>query len=205
MGLLKVELQRTLDLLGQLEPVEWAAATDCPDWDVRQMYLHVLGACAGSASMREGLHQLRAASQRRKLQGGPLESNLSAVQIAERKSVDPGKLVEGLRKIALKTVKARTRIPGAIRRWVKIGVDGPVLEKWTVGYLIDTIYLRDLWMHRVDASKATQRQMVLSAEHDGTIVADVVGEWARRHGQPFNLELAGPAGGRFVVGQVASR
>jgi hypothetical protein len=31
-------------------------------------------------------------------------------------------------------------------------------------------------------------------------VADVVAEWARRHSQPFVLELTGPAGGRFVVG-----
>ena len=31
-------------------------------------------------------------------------------------------------------------------------------------------------------------------------MADVVGEWARRHGRPFTLELTGVAGGRFQVG-----
>ena len=41
---------------------------------------------------------------------------------------------------------------------------------------------------------------MLTAEHDGRIVADVVAEWARRHGQPFTLELTGTAGGTFDVG-----
>ena len=46
------------------------------------MYLHVLGACAGSASMREGMHQMRVARKRRKRHGGPLEANLSAIQVS---------------------------------------------------------------------------------------------------------------------------
>jgi len=56
-------------------------------------------------------------------------------------------------------------------------------------------------MHRVDASRATGRDMVLSADHDGRIVADVVDEWARRHGRSFSLELTGPAGGQFRAGE----
>jgi uncharacterized protein (TIGR03083 family) len=200
MQLLETELQLTVELLARLEPGDWKTQTACPDWDVRRMYLHVLGACEGSASVREGLHQLRTASRRHKRAGGPLEANLSAVQVAEREALDPGQLLERLRAVAPKTVKARRRLPGVVRKSIKIGVDGPVIEKWTVGYLVDTIYLRDLWMHRVDATGATGREMVLSEEHDGRIVADVVGEWARRHRAPFTLELSGPAGGRFFAG-----
>jgi hypothetical protein len=40
--------------------------------------------------------------------------------------------------------------------------------------------------------------MELSTDHDGRIVADVVAEWARRHGKPFVLDLSGPAGGRYA-------
>jgi hypothetical protein len=83
---------------------------------------------------------------------------------------------------------------------VKIGVDAPVVEKWRLGYLIDLIYLRDIWMHRVDTAAATGAELVLTPEHDGRIVADVVAEWARRHGQPFTLQLTGPAGGTFSAG-----
>ena len=73
-----------------------------------------------------------------------------------------------------------------------------VTETWQLGYLLDVILTRDTWMHRVDIARATGAELVLTAEHDGRIVADVVAEWARRHGQPFTLGLAGPAGGTFT-------
>jgi hypothetical protein len=46
--------------------------------------------------------------------------------------------------------------PSATRHHVKLKVDGPVHETWTLGYLTDTIYLRDLWMHRIDAARAAR-------------------------------------------------
>ena len=42
--------------------------------------------------------------------------------------------------------------------------------------------------------------MRLTAEHDGRLVADIVAEWADIHGQPFELVLEGPAGGKFSQG-----
>jgi hypothetical protein len=36
--------------------------------------------------------------------------------------------------------------------------------------------------------------------HDGRLIADVVAEWAHRHGQSFSLTLTGPAGGQWRVG-----
>ncbi len=75
-----------------------------------------------------------------------------------------------------------------------------MVEKWSLGYLIDTIYLRDAWMHRIDTARATNSELVLTADHDGRIVADVVAEWTRRHGEPFTLELTGAAGGTFTAG-----
>ena len=56
------------------------------------------------------------------------------------------------------------------------------------------------WWHWVDLSRATGRELVLTADHDGRLIADVVAEWARRHGQPFTLHLTGPAGGTFTNG-----
>ena len=55
-------------------------------------------------------------------------------------------------------------------------------------------------MHRIDICRATGRDVVLSAGHDGRILADVVADWARRPGQPFTLTLTGPAGGLFRAG-----
>lgn len=61
-------------------------------------------------------------------------------------------------------------------------------------------FTRDVWMHRVDAALATGRDLVLTAEHDGRLVADVVAEWATTHDDPYLLELTGPAGGSFARG-----
>ena len=44
---------------------------------------------------------------------------------------------------------------------------------------------------------------VLTHEHDGRLVADMVSDWAYTHVDPFVLELTGPAGGTFVRGDVA--
>lgn len=70
-----------------------------------------------------------------------------------------------------------------------------------MGYLLDVILTRDPWMHRVDIARATGRQIELTPEHDGRIIADVVAEWARRHGKPFTLTLTGPVGREYVSGE----
>jgi hypothetical protein len=134
----------------------------------------------------------------RRRNGGPLEAALSAVQIQARRGFDAGQVVQRLIATAPKTIKGRRRVPSVARRRAKLNIDGPVHEKWTLGYLVDTIYLRDLWMHRVDLSRAIGDPMQLCAEHDGPIVADVVAEWAWRHGQPYRLCLTGPAGATFA-------
>ncbi len=56
-------------------------------------------------------------------------------------------------------------------------------------------------MHRSDIAQALGRPMKLTREHDGVIIADVVAEWARRHGQPFELVLTGPVGGHWSSGE----
>lgn len=198
MVLQATELDRTLDTLRSLDESEWEVQTACPEWDIRQMYLHVLGACEAGASMRENMHQMRAAKKHRKAHGGALEAGLSNVQVRERLDLSPSQLVDRLAEIAPTTVRKRSKTPGLMRK-VRLKVDGPVFEKWALGYLIGTIYLRDLWMHRIDATQVTDHEMVLTADHDGRIVADVVAEWARRHGKPFDLTLTGPAGGRYTI------
>jgi uncharacterized protein (TIGR03083 family) len=203
MSLQEHELACTLRMLRSLDDQVWSTPTDCPAWDIHAMYQHVLGACEAGASMRENIHQIRRGRAYRKQHGGPLEAALSEVQVSERADLSPAQVVERLAAIAPMTVRGRNRTPALVRNHAKMAVDGPVHETWKLGYLIDTIYLRDLWMHRVDAAHALGQPLELSADHDGRIVADVVAEWARRHGQPFVLELAGTAGGTYVSDQAS--
>ncbi len=200
MRLQAAELERTLGFLRSLDAESWTARTDCPAWDVRAMYQHVLGACEAGASVRENIRQLRAARAYRKRYGGPLEAALSAVQVRDRAGLGAEEVTGRLSAAAPRTVRGRTRTPALLRDHGKLAVDGPVHETWKLGYLIDTIYLRDLWMHRIDATRATRRSLELSAGHDDRIVADIVAEWARRHGKPFLLDLTGQAGGTYASG-----
>jgi hypothetical protein len=45
MRLQACELDRVVAVLRSLDHSAWTASTDCPGWDVRTLYLHVLGAC----------------------------------------------------------------------------------------------------------------------------------------------------------------
>jgi len=92
--------------------------------------------------------------------------------------------------------------PGFIRRRQLPALQdvGDAKEAWTFGYLIDVILTRDPWMHRVDIARATGARHVLTPDHDGVLVADVVAEWAARHGQPYTLRLTGPTGGEWSSG-----
>ena len=190
------EVGRTTELLRTLSPDDWRSQTDCPAWDVRQMYLHVLGAHESGASTRELVHQLWASSRYRRAHGGPPHAALSYVQVAERESLTPADLTSRFEKAGLAAARSRRRMLAPIRA-IRMNAD-PDYEKWSLGYLNDTIYLRDLWMHRVDATRATNRPMILTPEHDGRIVADIVAEWTRRHDKPTTLELTSQAGGTYV-------
>ena len=91
------------------------------------------------------------------------------------------------------------RIPAPLRA-IRIPF-GPPLGTRPLGYLMDRIYTRDAWLHRVDLARATDRALELTADHDGRIIADIVAEWATVHGQPYRLTLTGPAGGTWSRGQ----
>ncbi|MGA7419708.1 MAG: maleylpyruvate isomerase family mycothiol-dependent enzyme [Acidimicrobiales bacterium] len=199
MGLAETEFSRMVEHLRVLTAEDWPKPTVCELWDVRTMASHVLSMAEAQASMRQFIHDFRAASRR---SGGKMIDAMTAVQVAERGSMAPEAIIGSLAAVAPRAVKARRRMPGVVRRAVRMKQDPPFDdEKWQFGYLVDTIFTRDTWMHRLDISRATSTPMVLSPVHDGRLVADVVAEWSRRHGQAFTLTLTGPAGGQWQVGE----
>jgi uncharacterized protein (TIGR03083 family) len=198
MGLAGAEFARAVEMLRALGADEWAMETVCTLWTVQAMVAHVVGMAEAQASLRQFAHDFRVA---RKRTGGAMIDALNAAQVRDRVGLTPEQLVDRLAVAAPKAVRARRRTPAVMRRVVRFKQDPPFgTERWPYGFLVDTIFTRDTWMHRIDISRATGRQMVLSEQHDGRIVADVVADWARRHGKPFALTLTGPAGGRWRAG-----
>jgi uncharacterized protein (TIGR03083 family) len=198
MRLASTEYERFSAALDQVAAEQWGAATDCPDWDVRQLACHVLGMAAMAASVREGRRQQKEAGRR----GGVFIDALTALQVEERTDLEPWELKAQLRGVGPRAARGRRRTPAFIRRRALPVPQqvGDAAEWWSLGYLVDVVLTRDPWMHRADLARAIGRPMQLTAAHDGVIVADVVAEWAARHQQPYTLHLTGPAGGTWSAG-----
>ena len=202
MGLAAEEYHRFAETLASLDGDDWTATTDCPAWDVRAMACHVVGMAELPAGIREGARQQRLATRDAEAHGLVFIDALTALQVHERDALTPAQLIDAMRDVAPRAARGRRRTPSFLRRRAvpQLQEVNGRQERWTLGYLVDVILTRDTWMHRVDVSRATGRALVLTPEHDGVLVADVVEEWAQRHGQPYRLTLTGPAGGSWSRG-----
>jgi uncharacterized protein (TIGR03083 family) len=198
MRLAATEYSRFLDMLRSLSPEDWTRPTDCPAWDVRQMAAHCLGMAEMAASVRENLRQNREAGRR----GGVFIDALTGLQVEERRDMTPEQIIARYADVGPRAARSRRRTPTLVRRLPMPGTEtiGGRPERWTFGFLVDTILTRDPWMHRIDIARATGRDLVLTPDHDGVIVADVAAEWAGRHGRPCTLTLTGPVGGSWTFG-----
>lgn len=198
MRLAAAEYGRFLAHLRQLAPTDWSKPTDCSAWDVQALVGHVVGMTEMSASLPEQMRQMRAAGK----SDGVFIDALTALQVAKHAGSTPDRLIARYAEVGPKAAKGRRRTPRFIRgRTMPVPqAVGGVDEKWTFGYLVDVILTRDTWMHRIDLAQATGGQLDLTADHDSLLVADVVAEWAQRHGRPCELTLTGPAGGQWSFG-----
>jgi uncharacterized protein (TIGR03083 family) len=200
MKLAATEYQRFGDLIESLTPEEWATPTVCTGWDVRAMVVHILGEAESNARMREFAHQMRLGRKLAKEKGyDHFVHGVNDVQIAERAHLSPDDVVREWKQVWPKALKGRKRTPPFLRPLPVIDM-GPPLGRRTLGYLMDRVLTRDPWMHRIDACRAIGREPVLTSEHDGRLIADMVRDWADTHGHAFELELTGPAGGTYSQG-----
>jgi uncharacterized protein (TIGR03083 family) len=194
------EYERFADLLRALDAEDWTKPTDCPGWDVRAIAGHTLGMINDFTSLPSLMRRMRAATKAAKAAGGPVVDSMTAMQVADTAGLSLDALVAGVDANGPRAARWRTKAHPLFRRMPMKQPVGGATETWRMAYLLDVVLTRDPWMHRIDIARATGRPLVHTPEHDGRIVADVVAEWARRHGRPFRLDLTGPAGGTFNNG-----
>lgn len=199
--LAKAELECTLDRLESLSGDDWSQPTACTLWDVRDMAAHLAGACAGFASWQQ--------FKRLYLQNPYIREaemaidGINRLEVEDRAGDPPEEIIAELREVGPRAIRTRQRLPWLLRS-LPIPF-GPPLGTVPVGYLTDLIYIRDMWMHRVDICFATGRSMTFTPGHDDRIVALVVRDLEKKlRGQlkkPLLLVLTGPAGGVYRFGQ----
>lgn len=184
--------------LAGVDSGQWLHPTDCSEWTVRDLAGHMLGAMRSAASFREFVRQQLVVTRRARRDGRQSVDHMTALQIELTAGLDPDELVGETAALVEEAARGRRRIPAPLRRWPSVPVVmGDISERWTLGYLVDVILTRDTFMHRIDLARAIGAALVVDQDHEGRIVADVVAEWARRHGRPFTLHLSGPAGGTY--------
>lgn len=199
MRLAVAEYDQLLTVADDLREDEWSRQTECPDWDVNAMLAHVLGMLELQADPQERMRQIKTASELAAQAGGLRIDAMTALQVREHSHLSADALLRALHEATPRALAAR-RATTAEQRAATYPTDLPGEGAWTFGYLFDVIHTRDPWIHRVDICRAIGHEVALTSDHDGRIVADVVAEWARRHGQPFTLMLTGPAGDAFSSG-----
>ena len=200
MELAETEYGRYTDVLDQLRPDDWLKQTVNADWNVKQLTAHVLGFAESNASFRVFAKAMRAGKKRAADKGyDHFIHGTNEVQVEEREHLTTDELVARWKTTWPKALKGRRRFPPFLRG-VKLDF-GPVIGKKPMGsYLMDVVFTRDTWMHRIDTCRAAGLDPVLTPEHDGRLIEDMVAEWTRLYGLSLTLRLEGPAGGTFTSG-----
>ncbi len=122
-----------------------------------------------------------------------------AAQVDDHRSEAGPALAERFAVLWPRAVQARRRRPGALRR-ITISSGVPGMPRFSIGHLVDIIYNRDLWMHRLDLARATRQPFTVGG-HDRQVVEQVVRDLALGWpAAPIALELTGRAGGAWLIG-----
>lgn len=194
---LTAEQDRALiDMLRTLGPESWGATTDCAPWKVRDIVAHILGWAEALISFKEAGHQVVAGRRRAKELGNPVDAQ-NQVQVDERAHLSPEELVDRL-EVTLPRFSRFCRRAGRIGRVLPL-YDGTILGLTNVNYLLNTIFTRDHFMHRIDICRATGAELVVGRS-EARLIEDVVCDWGRRRNVRAMVGLTGPAGGTYLVG-----
>lgn len=204
MRLTAAENARLLAQLRALTDQQWTAPTDCTGWTVRDVAVHLIASAQAQANPVEFARQAVTGHRlTAEIGGSHWVDGLNEAQLRARTDWTPAALPDRWERHSAAALKARRRLPAPVRKLPLLPMGSPLGTRlgWQpLGYLFDMGFTRDVWTHRIDIARAAGVPPELTPEHDGRIVADIVAEWSRRHGQPYTLTLTGPAGGDFRAG-----
>jgi uncharacterized protein (TIGR03083 family) len=179
--------------LRALAPADWSNSTECTRWNVRQIAAHIAGELDESAHVTVlGRHLLRA----RKRHDNGLADAINEQQQSDRADHPGPTIANEIEHLMPKAVRRRLKTPRLTRRIRVPGDDLPAGSD--LGYLFDVIYPRDVWLHRIDTARATNRAL-RPTTGERAIVAQVARDLARQWLEmPWVLDLGDL--GRWTIG-----
>lgn len=183
-----VTLLRSLDARG------WEAQTECELWRVRDMIAHLTGWNEAFASLRELGRQGSGAFRRRKEFGNVVDAQ-NQVQVDERRDLTTDELLSRFTKSAVRGAARRRAISRSIGR---LPIYVPYLGGWiTLSYLNDITFTRDVFVHRIDISRAVDTEYKASPA-DQRVFDDIVRDWFARSKARARLRATGELRGEYV-------
>jgi uncharacterized protein (TIGR03083 family) len=199
------EYELLVAVIRSLEGDDWQQPTACTLWDVKSIVAHVTGALAGYASWTQFKRQYSPLSH--KPYKGRFTDQvdiINAIQVDDRRAYSPEELVGELLAVGPRALTRRSQIPAPLRLIRVPG--GAAFGPFSLGYLLDTIYTRDMWSHRLDICRATGHKMILTPDHDGRIIALVIRDLAQTLAHKLGwasilYDLQGGAGGIYKIGK----
>ncbi|MFJ9783441.1 maleylpyruvate isomerase family mycothiol-dependent enzyme [Amycolatopsis sp. NPDC101161] len=193
------ELSALEALLGSLGEEDWRRPT-ASGWTVHEMVAHLVGQHVETARPWTIASRVRAARKR-----FPSMSALdahNALQVATFGSLSGDELRAWLAQVGPRAVRMRRRAPSFVRRQrTDRTFPGESLVEPELAYVMDVLSNRDTWLHRLEIARATGREFAVGAD-DGLVVAQVVRDLALRWSGPaLVMDLSGPAGGSWQLGE----
>ncbi|HEV2755147.1 MAG TPA: maleylpyruvate isomerase family mycothiol-dependent enzyme [Actinomycetota bacterium] len=185
---------RFVSLLKDLSPEEWNAVTACDPWTVKDVAVHLLGWADALCSPRAMVSQGRAALRRRKRFANLLDAQNDA-QVEGGRAYSTDEVVARLREMLPRAARLRRRLGGALHYVPAYAgfLGGP----FNLGYLLNSVFPRDLVVHELDICAATGRTATFDAAST-RVATDMLKDWARRTAADATVELEGL--GTFVAG-----
>lgn len=201
-ALARSELAAFVTALEQLDPADWSRPTPCTLWDVHGVAAHQAGHVQSGRGLWGVVAQANPVAT-----FGYLRRGMSSLDAMNQKQVDmrrdrsPAELIREIREGTLRSIAARSRLNPLSAR---VPLPVPPAGMMRLRELLQRIFSRDMWIHRLDIADATGRAFELSGDHNALMLALVLEDTARfvRKRSPaanVTLHLQGDGGGTWQL------
>lgn len=165
-----------VSVLSGLSEAQWETTTRCAPWTIKDMVGHMLAWGEALTSVRELGSQARRALGRMKEYGNIVDAQ-NSIQVDDRRHLSGAQILARFQEHLPAEIRARKRFGTALRYapFYLPYVGGAT----NLGYLFNTIFLRDLLVHRLDIAAALGTEP-RPTDADERVAVDMLKDWARR-------------------------